>query len=101
MECLKPGGIAVHTTEFNVSSNEDTLTEGESVIYRRKDIDSFDFRLRKLGCAIERLDYDAGFEDHDLAFDYPPYYSSGRQHIKLQIGEYIATSMLLIIRKAV
>jgi len=28
IECLKPGGRAVHTTELNVSSNDDTVAEG-------------------------------------------------------------------------
>ncbi|MGR4870360.1 hypothetical protein ACIPRI_16065 [Variovorax sp. LARHSF232] len=32
---LRPGGVAVHTTEFNVSSNEQTLEVGETVIYRK------------------------------------------------------------------
>jgi len=100
LDCLKPGGVAVHTTEFNVSSNEDTLDVGDSVIYRKKDIETFDLHLRKLGCAIESLDFDAGSEQHDIAFDYPPFYTHGRQHLKLQLGEYIVTSMLIIIRKA-
>lgn len=38
MKTLKPGGIAIHTTEFNLSSDEKTITEGDSVIYRKKDI---------------------------------------------------------------
>ena len=101
MDCLKPGGIAVHTTEFNVSSNDATLETGNCVIYRRKDIEAFETRLRGLGCAIEALDVEAGSEQHDIAFDYPPYYTHGRQHLKLQIDEFVSTSLLLIIHKAV
>ena len=33
MNLLKPGGIAVHTTEYNVSSNEETIMEGNDVIF--------------------------------------------------------------------
>lgn len=101
LKCLKRGGIAIHTTEFNVSSNEDTIEVGDSVIYRKKDIEAFDLRLRKLGCAIEALDFNAGSEQHDIAFDYPPFYTHGRQHIKLKLGEHVSTSMVIIIRKAV
>lgn len=39
MECLRPGGIAVHTTEYNLSSNDKTVEEGETVIFRKKDIE--------------------------------------------------------------
>ena len=34
---LRPGGFAIHTTEFNVSSDEATLSDGGNVIYRRQD----------------------------------------------------------------
>ncbi|XGB42674.1 MAG: hypothetical protein LVS60_02175 [Nodosilinea sp. LVE1205-7] len=99
MACLRKGGVAVHTTEFNVSSNQNTIEIGDSVIYRRKDIESLDCRLRRIGCALEAMDFDPGTAEHDVAFDQPPYYEDGRQHIKLQIGDYVSTSMLLIIRK--
>ena len=101
LDCIKPGGIAVHTTEYNVSSNDQTIEVGPSVIYRRKDLESLDRSLRAEGGAIENLDFEAGAEPHDIGFDYPPYYTNGRQHIKLRLDEYISTSILLIIRKAI
>jgi SAM-dependent methyltransferase len=100
LQCLKPGGVAVHTTEYNVSSNEQTVKTGDSVIYRRQDIEALDRSLRPIGCAIEALDFEAGSDPHDIGFDYPPYYSHGRQHIKLNLHDHISTSLLLIIRKA-
>ena len=36
---LRPGGIAIHTTEFNVSSNDNTVADGDTVIYRKRDIE--------------------------------------------------------------
>lgn len=100
LACLKPGGIAVHTTEFNISSNESTIEAGPNVIYRKKDIEAFEARIRSLSCAIEGLDLDAGSEQHDIAFDYWPFYTHGRQHLKLQLEGYVSTSLLLIIRKS-
>jgi hypothetical protein len=38
LHCLKPGGVAVHTTEFNISSNWDTLDHSHTVIFRERDI---------------------------------------------------------------
>jgi Methyltransferase domain len=38
MDCLRPGGLAVHTTEFNVGSNDATMAVGGTVIYRERDI---------------------------------------------------------------
>ena len=32
LDCLKPGGVAVHTTELNLSSNEETMETEHDVI---------------------------------------------------------------------
>jgi hypothetical protein len=36
---LRIGGTAAHKTEFNLSSNTDTVIEGDTVIYRKRDIE--------------------------------------------------------------
>jgi hypothetical protein len=35
LKCLKPGGLAVHTMEYNGQSNRNTLSEGGAVIFRK------------------------------------------------------------------
>lgn len=52
LNTLKLGGVAIHTTEFNLSSNEDTITEGDSVIYRKKDIEEIADWFREGGGMI-------------------------------------------------
>jgi SAM-dependent methyltransferase len=37
-KCLRPGGFAVHTTEFVTTSNKWTVETGPSVYYRRRDL---------------------------------------------------------------
>ena len=46
MACLRPGGVAVHTTEYLVSSNDATVEAGGTVFYRRRDIQALVERLR-------------------------------------------------------
>jgi hypothetical protein len=99
MELVKPGGVAVHTTEFNLSSNLDTVDEGFNVIYRRQDLERLDARLRRLSCALAQLDLYGGDHRYDIEFDYPPYFTHGRQHVKLLLDGYVSTSVVLIIRK--
>ena len=96
---LRPGGVAVHTTELNLSSDDATAASGGTVIYRRRDLAALDGRLRAIGCALEPLDADAGADPEDLAYDAPPYYAHGREHIKLWLGGHVVTSVLLVIRK--
>jgi hypothetical protein len=84
---LKSGGIGVHTTEFNVASNNSTLTGGPNVIYRKRDIEELDYILRKQGMCLEEMDFRAGITPDDRQYDVPPYYVQGRQHIKLLLAD--------------
>lgn len=99
MRLIKPGGIAIHTTEFNVSSNTDTVETGGSVIYRKCDIQKLDYELRLMNCAIEDLDFNPGSHRHDIEYDYPPYFTHSRKHVKLLLSSYVSTSIILIIHK--
>lgn len=96
-ELLKPGGIAVHTTEFNLTSNDDTIKEGMFVIYRKQDLEKLDRMLRLKGFAMEIINLDAGVHEHDRLFDTHPYYTSGRQHVKLDLAGHVATSCVIVI----
>jgi SAM-dependent methyltransferase len=50
---LRPGGIAVHTTEYNVSSDDRTVEAGDTVLFRKRDIERLDRILRIRGCGLE------------------------------------------------
>jgi hypothetical protein len=101
MECLKPGGVAVHTTEFNLSSDDRTLSDGPTVIYRRRDMESIVQRLRAEGHHVESLDLELGTSRMDRTIDQPPYPQpfERKQHMRLVIGHWVATSVGLIITK--
>src|ERR1700730_1971479 len=90
-EFLKPGGVAVHTTEINMSSLEETLATGNSVIYRQKDINELELRLRGIGCGLERPDYFGGTAIEDIEYDYEPYFANGRHHIRLLCDRFVTT----------
>lgn len=98
MACLKPGGIAVHTTEFNLSSNNRTRTRGTYVIYRLRDIEAICRRLQAAGHSVEPLDVDPGGHELDRHIDRKPY--TGDAHLRLEMRGYAATSIGLIIRRA-
>lgn len=96
---LQPGGIAVHTTEFNLSSNFWTMETDWCVIFRKKDLADLDRRLRRIGARIRDFDLDPGQDFFDRDPDVPPYYTTGRQHVKMMLGKYKTTSIILIIDK--
>jgi hypothetical protein len=96
LKCLKPGGIAVHTSELNVSSNDDTLTSGGTVLFRKRDFEALASRLRAKGHEID-LNFNLGNQNLDRYYDVPPY--SEFTHLKLELDRFITTSYGLIIRK--
>lgn len=96
VDCLKPGGIAVHTTEFNVSSDLDTIEKGPTVLFRRKDIEDVIEKVKSFGY-LARINWDYGDLPEDYYVDIPPY--SHNPHLKLRIGKYVVTSIGLVISK--
>jgi hypothetical protein len=98
MKLLRPGGVAVHTTEFNLTSDWRTKRWGCTVIYRRRDIEKLERRLQQSGCTLEPVDHDSGDHPFDLDYDTKPF-TSGKPHVKLKIRRFVATSILLVIRK--
>ena len=96
MQCVKPGGIAIHTTEFNVGSNDVTHSEGGTVIYRRRDIDELISRLHAKGHKV-RMKYNYGDQPADYNIDIPPY--THDVHLKLHLMGHTTTSIGLVVRK--
>ena len=97
LDCLRPGGIAVHTTEFNLSSAERTIESGSTVLYRQRDVEALVQRLRAQGHRID-LNLHPGGHPLDRYVDLPPYRLD--PHVKLLCGRYVSTSIGLLIRRA-
>jgi hypothetical protein len=96
LKCLRPGSIAVHTTEFNVFSNEATIDHQQTVLFRRQDIDRLAAELTSQGHEIV-LNYNTVRGPFDPHIDVPPW--SGI-HLKLQLEQYVTASLGLLIQKA-
>lgn len=91
---LKPGGVAVHTTEYNTSSNGPTLESGPVVLYRRQDLEGLLGEVRRRGLRVEVPDWAVGDMPGDLAVERAPYRGT---HLKLELGGFVATSFGMII----
>lgn len=95
--CLRPGGIAVHTTEFNCSSNTSTLDNTSTVLFRKRDFERLGRRLARKGHELS-FNFDIGDQPADQHIDVPPY--TQEPHLKLQIAEWTTTSFGILVRKA-
>jgi hypothetical protein len=97
LKSLKIGGIAVHTTEFNLSSNSDTSFVGGTVIYRRKDIDELHRMLVEAGHMARPIPIVIGSADLDSHVDVPPY--THNPHLKLRLMNFVTTSIGIVIER--
>ena len=95
MLLLKPGGMAVHTTEFSLSSLEKTVDsvrgrKTNTVIWRRRDVEGLLGELRKSGYKTAETCLSAGRSGLDTLVDLPPYHPT--RHLRLQVLKHVVTS---------
>lgn len=96
INCLKLGGVAIHTTEYNVISDDKTIDNNCDVLYRRCDIEEIAKTLKAEGHHVE-LDFTLGSTEYDTYVDRLPY--KHNPHLKFQYRNYISTSYGIIIMK--
>ena len=106
MACLKPGGVFVATTEYNVSSNDATVFHGRAVtgggwpyvVYRRRDLEGLAARLTAAGHTVAPLDFDPGDGEWDRTA-----HPEGRHPydglVKHFYDGFVQTSFLLIVTR--
>jgi 2-polyprenyl-3-methyl-5-hydroxy-6-metoxy-1,4-benzoquinol methylase len=97
LKTLKPGGFAIHTTEINLSSDDDTLDNDITVLYREKDLGGLIEGLKAQGHYCEPLLIHHGSQPIDGFIDMPPYLSD--PHLRIAMGKYVTTSVGIITRK--
>jgi len=101
LKTLKPGWIAIHTSEYNVNSNTNTVThDPQVVIFRRSDMEELQRRFY-VGGHESYFNLNHGTKELDVYVDLPPYKSTGdfNKHIKITLAGYIVTSFGIIIKK--
>jgi SAM-dependent methyltransferase len=98
MRCLRPGGIAAHTTEFNLSSNLRTVESRDLSVFRRHDLERLVRDLKREGHSAWPLNFNPGDGPIDRYVDLPPYRSE--PHLKLRLDRFVITSIGLVIQRA-
>lgn len=103
MRCLRPGGIAVHTTEHNLNPHGPTLEAGPTVLYQRRHFDRLARDLASDGHHMLPLQETPGDGQlFDRLVDLPPYPQEGgpedSPHLRLVLAGHTITSAGLVIR---
>ena len=96
LEALRPGGVAVHTTEFNLASNDRTLETPGLSYFRRRDIEALLDGLAARGHVVWPLNLHPGDAPLDAYIDLPPY---GLPHLKLEALGQVSTSIGIVVQR--
>jgi hypothetical protein len=99
LDLLEPGGVAVHTTELELTPRVDTADYGHLAIYRLTDLDQLADEARQLGFEMKTNWYVAMESAADRWIALPPYPHDDPAHLKLMIGQSVSTSVGLLIRR--
>lgn len=97
LETLRPGGVAVHTTEFNLVSDEATVDFQGTVLFRDRDLRALAERLTARGHRVAPLDLTPGDAPLDRYLDLPPY--RAEPHLKLALEGFETTSVGVIVTR--
>ncbi len=107
MRCLRPGGIAVHTTEYNLDDSAGTLRRGPTVLYQRQHLEMLARRLAAAGHEMLPLRDDKADGVLDGFIDLPPFAEQPMApgtlhapHLRLAYRGYPVTSAGVVIRAA-
>lgn len=105
VKCLKPGGIAAHTTEFNLESG-DTIDNWATVLFQPSHIAELARRVAADGHEMFPVNYQAGTGMLDAFIDTPPFPHQAHPalpypdapHLRLNVDGFACTSIGVIIR---
>ncbi|WP_353228018.1 hypothetical protein [Novosphingobium sp.] len=112
LNTLRPGGLSVHTTEFNFANDQQTIDNWPTVLFQRRHFTELARRLQARGHKVAPMDFDVGKLPLDKFIDIPPYLhdqgaaqmaaweKDGTPHIKLAIDGFASTCFGIIVHKA-
>lgn len=112
IKALKPGGVAIHTTEYNYLSEDKTIDNWPTVLFLRRHFEELAKTVTDAGHEMLGPEFDVGDNIMDKFIDISPYsfekgWLSSKQygsstlasHLKLSVDGFAVTCFGIIIRK--
>jgi hypothetical protein len=106
---LKPGGIAIHTTELNINASGQTIDNWPTVLFQRRHFEELAARLTAQGHAVAPLDFSLGDKPMDRFVDLPPWphdlppemnaWLGSPAHLKLSVDGFVSTCFGIVVKR--
>lgn len=97
IRCLRPGGWAVHTSEYNYGSDVETIDNADTVLFRRRDLEDLAARLTAQGHRVAPFDFSMGAGLVEQYVDVMPY--RDQPHLRMSLWGHPTTSVGLVIQR--
>lgn len=107
MDVLRPGGVSIHTTEYNFKDGE-TIDNWPTVLFQKRHFEDLAERLSRQGHEVNEVSFELGTGPLDRFIDIPPYgdlpnsmatIKDHPAHIKLSVDGLPCTCYGLVIKK--
>ena len=99
VDLLEPGGIAVHTTELELTRRDETADYGHCAVYRSLDLEALAAELETRGLEIDLNLYVPMATPRDRFVALAPYSADDPSHLKLQLFDSVSTSFGIAVRR--
>jgi hypothetical protein len=110
LNTLRPGGLAIHTTEFNFLDDEKTIDNWPTVLFQRRHFLELAKQLTTDGHLVAPMDFGIGNKPLDKFIDVPPFahdfpaairdeWGPSAPHLKISIDGFASTCFGLTIVK--
>ena len=111
LDTIRPGGLAVHTTEFNIEADGPTIDNWPTVLFQRRHFEALAERLHAKGHRVAPLNFDPGDKVLDKFVDLPPWEHDDNngslapwlghgRHLKVAVDGFICTCAGIVVTKA-
>lgn len=108
LKTLRPGGISVHTTEFNIQDGP-TIDNWPTVLFQRQHFEQLADRLRAEGHIVAPFDFALGGKPMDRFVDIPPWphqmpphlneWLGAPAHLKLSVDGFVSTCFGIVVQR--
>lgn len=94
IRCIRDGGLSVHTTEYNLDSNNATLESPDVNIYRERDLRRMSDMISGAGGLMYPMNLNRPMTELNAHVDETT--QDQMRHVNVRVGGFATTSMLII-----
>jgi cyclopropane fatty-acyl-phospholipid synthase-like methyltransferase len=87
LDTLRPGGVSVHTTEFNIRPDGPTIDNWPTVAFQKHHMESLVTRLEQHGHHVVPFEFDLGDGPLDRFVDVPPHHHDLPPELRQWLGD--------------